>query len=220
MTSLLDVLKETDLRVDFTPYFTGTGTRTALDHASLQQRLLLCLFGLGTHTGLKRGCATMPEDAYHELWYVRRHYLHAEALRNASAHVANAIFRIRATPIWGEGTTACASDAKPLGARDQNLLGTQKQLRIPKRHRRSDNIYKPVSQRWQPLELGFNRFHRLLGQFDARLLGGGHPFHDGGLAVPGHGAGTLEHRVNRVEQGPVPMVVYDAPTAFDRVVLA
>ena len=122
MTSLLDVLKETDLRVDFPHYFTGTGTRTALDHASLQRRLLLCLFGLGTNTGLKRVCATMPEDAYHELLYVRRHYLHADALRNAIAHVANAIFRIRAAHIWGEGTTACASDAKHFGAWDQNLL--------------------------------------------------------------------------------------------------
>src|SRR5215831_2832800 len=121
-TSLLDVLKETDLRVDFTHYFTGTGTRTALDRASLQRRLLLCLFGLGTNTGLKRVCATMPEDAYHELLYVRRHYLHADALRNAIAHVANAIFRIRAAHIWGEGTTACASDAKHFGAWDQNLL--------------------------------------------------------------------------------------------------
>ena len=43
----------------------------------------------------------MPEDAYHELLYVRRHYLHADALRNAIAHVANAIFRIRAAHIWG-----------------------------------------------------------------------------------------------------------------------
>ena len=64
----------------------------------------------------------MPKDAYHELLYVRRHYLHADALRNAIAHVANAIFRIRAAHIWGEGTTACASDAKHFGAWDQNLL--------------------------------------------------------------------------------------------------
>ena len=33
-----------------------------------------------------------------------------------------AIFRIRAAHIWGEGTTACASDAKQFGAWDQNLL--------------------------------------------------------------------------------------------------
>jgi TnpA family transposase len=88
----------------------------------LQRRLLLCLFGLGTNTGLKRVCTTMPEDQYHDLLYVRRRYLHPEALRNALAHMANAIFRIRAARIWGEGTTACASDAKQFGAWGQNLL--------------------------------------------------------------------------------------------------
>ena len=30
MTGLLDILKETDLRVDFTQYFTGVGTREVL----------------------------------------------------------------------------------------------------------------------------------------------------------------------------------------------
>ena len=53
---------------------------------------------------------------------MRRRYVHPEALRNAIAHVVNAIFRSRATHIWGEGTTACASDAKQFGAWDQNLL--------------------------------------------------------------------------------------------------
>jgi TnpA family transposase len=122
MTSLLDVLKETELRVGLTPHFMDTGTRVGLDEATLQRRLLLCLFGLGTNTGLKRVCATTPEEQYHDLLYVRRRYLHPEALRNAIAHVVNAIFRIRATHIWGEGTTACASDAKQFGAWDQNLL--------------------------------------------------------------------------------------------------
>ena len=44
MTSLLDVLKETDLRVDFTHSFTGTGTRTALDRASLNGAAPLSLW--------------------------------------------------------------------------------------------------------------------------------------------------------------------------------
>lgn len=121
MTSLLDVLKAPELRVDFPPYFTGTGTRTALDRASLQRRLLRCRFGLGTHTGLKRVWATLPEDASHELLDVRRHSLHAEALRNAIAHGATAMFRLRAAPIWGAGTPAWASDAKHFGAWDQKL---------------------------------------------------------------------------------------------------
>jgi len=36
--------------------------------------------------------------------------------------VANAIFKIRAPEIWGEGTTTCASDSKKFGAWDQNLM--------------------------------------------------------------------------------------------------
>lgn len=93
MTSLLDVLKETDLRVHFTQCFPGMGTRTMLDRDTLQRRLLLCLFGMGTNTGLKRVCTTMTGDQFHELLYIRRRYLHPDALRNAIAHVANAIFR-------------------------------------------------------------------------------------------------------------------------------
>jgi len=122
LTGLLDVLKETDLRVGFTQHFTGTGMRSALDDETLQRRLLLCLFGLGSNTGLTRVCATPPGDQYHDLLYVRRRYLHPDALRNAIAEVVNAIFRSRASHIWGEGTTACASDAKQFGAWDQNLL--------------------------------------------------------------------------------------------------
>ena len=48
MTSLLDILKETDLRVDFTDLFTTATTREHLDRETLQKRLLLCLYGLGT----------------------------------------------------------------------------------------------------------------------------------------------------------------------------
>src|SRR3989442_13010269 len=47
---------------------------------------------------------------------------HKEQLRNAIAHVASAIFAIRRADIWGEGTTACASDSKKFGAWNQNLL--------------------------------------------------------------------------------------------------
>ena len=122
MTSLLDVLKETDLRVRFTHHFTGTGTRLALDPATLRRRLLLCLFGLGTNAGLKRVCTTLEGESAQDLVYIRRRYLHPDALRNAIAEVVNAIFRVRTPAIWGEGTTACASDAKHFGAWDQNLL--------------------------------------------------------------------------------------------------
>ncbi len=57
MTSLLDMLKEADLRVGFTDAF-----RTVTDHENLprnvlQERLLLCLNGIGTNTGgHRRSC--------------------------------------------------------------------------------------------------------------------------------------------------------------------
>ena len=38
------------------------------------------------------------------------------------AEIVNAIFRIRNSQIWGEGTTTCASDSKKFGAWDQNLM--------------------------------------------------------------------------------------------------
>jgi hypothetical protein len=43
MTSLLDMLKETDLRVAFSQVFKSATGRESLDPATLQKRLLLCL---------------------------------------------------------------------------------------------------------------------------------------------------------------------------------
>ncbi len=122
MTSLLDVLKESELRIGFTRLFKGLGNREILDRETLQSRLLLCLYGLGSNTGLKRILSKEQRITYDELLYVRRRFLHAEPLRAAIAEVANAIFDIRQPHIWGEGTTACASDSKKFGAWDQNLM--------------------------------------------------------------------------------------------------
>ena len=122
MTSLLDVLKETDLRVGFTEVFHSVASREMLDRTTLQPRLLRCLYGLGTNAGLKRVLAGAPTLNYADLLYVRRRYIQTTTLREAIARVANAIFAIRRPEIWGEGTTACASDAKKFGAWDQNLM--------------------------------------------------------------------------------------------------
>ncbi|WP_193200650.1 Tn3 family transposase [Nostoc sp. MG11] len=126
--SLLDILKETDLRVDFIQNFKSMGTREILDKETLQKRLLLCLYGLGTNTGLKRINTGINGENYQDLLYVRRRYIHKKQLRSAIADVINAIFEIRLPHIWGEGTTTCASDSKHFGAWDQNLM-TQYHLR-------------------------------------------------------------------------------------------
>jgi hypothetical protein len=116
------VLKETDLRVGFSEAFQSPSPREMLDRAERQQRLLLCLYGLGTNTGLQRVCASDRSLGYEDLLYVRRRYIHKEALRRAIAKVVNAIFAARLPEIWGAGTTACASDSKKFGAWDQNLM--------------------------------------------------------------------------------------------------
>ncbi len=122
MTSLLDMLKETALRTNFPELLTSVATRERLPREVLHRRLILCLYGLGTNTGFKRLPGADPGTTYSDLRYVRSRYIHKEQLRNAIAHVANAIFEARRAEIWGEGTTACASDSKKFGASNQNLL--------------------------------------------------------------------------------------------------
>lgn len=122
MTSLLDILKEADLSIGFTDCFHSTASRENLERSQLQRRLLLCLFGLGTNTGLKRIAAGDHGVGLDELRYIQRRFISKEALRSATAQVANAIFAVRLPQIWGEGSTACASDSKKFGAWDQNLL--------------------------------------------------------------------------------------------------
>ncbi len=121
-TSLLDMLKEVDLRIRFTDQFVTSGAREHLDRLALQKRLLLCLYALGTNTGLKRMSGGDANENYKDLLYIRRRFLNSDAMRNAIGQVANAIFQTRLTHIWGDATTACASDSKKFGAWDQNLL--------------------------------------------------------------------------------------------------
>jgi TnpA family transposase len=120
-TSLLNMLLETELRVNFTQDFRSGTDRSHLEKVTLQRRLLLCLFGMGTNTGIK-SMESKPLDDYKELLYVRRRFMSIEGLRQAIIRVVNATLEIRLPQIWGEGTTACASDSKQFGAWDQNLL--------------------------------------------------------------------------------------------------
>ena len=54
MTSLLDTVKETDVRLDFTDALSSPTAYDTLDREVLQPRLLLCLHGLSSHAGLQR----------------------------------------------------------------------------------------------------------------------------------------------------------------------
>ena len=115
MTSLLDMLKEADLRIGFTNAFRTVTDHENLSRAVLQERLLLCLNGIGTNTGLRRMAAGQDDVTYRDLLYVRRRFLTRESMREAIAQVVNATLRARHPGIWDDGTTACAADSKQFG---------------------------------------------------------------------------------------------------------
>ena len=122
MTSLLDVLKETDLRVDFTRFFRSPTAWENLDRATLQHRLLLALYGLGTGAGLKRVAMGNQDLTYRELLYVRHRFITPEAVRQSITAVVNRLFEARLPQFWGDDITACASDSRHFRTWDQNLL--------------------------------------------------------------------------------------------------
>lgn len=122
MTSLLDILKEVDLRVGFSDSFQSLTGQERLPRAELQKRLLLCLYGLGTNTGLTSVSMGNHGVSYANLQYVRRRFVAKDALRQAIRRVIDATLAIRQPEIWGEATTWCASDSKQFAAWNQNLL--------------------------------------------------------------------------------------------------
>ena len=117
MTSLLDImLKETDLRVAFSEVFKSATGRESLDPATLQKRLLLCLYGIGTNTGLKRVSSGTQSESYSDLLYVRRRFIRKRTA--AQCHRAGGqrdLPLVACLTIWGEATTACASDSQKFG---------------------------------------------------------------------------------------------------------
>jgi TnpA family transposase len=128
MTSLLDMLKETDMRLNFTDALRSVTSHEILDRETLRLRLLLCLHGIGANAGLQRMNAAAHGATYKDLVYVRRRYLTVDQMRAAIGIVTNGTLHARNSTIWGGGTAACASDSKHFSAWDQNLM-TQWHLR-------------------------------------------------------------------------------------------
>lgn len=121
MTSLLDMVKETDLRLEFTNALKSPTSYETMDRAVLQQRLLLCLHGLGTNADLQRMAGLESGTTTKDLAYIRRRYISVNTMRRTVAIVVNGTLHARNPAIWGSGTTTCASDSKHFGAWDQNL---------------------------------------------------------------------------------------------------
>lgn len=120
--NLIDILKETDFRIGFSKYFPTVASRENIDKTKLLKRLLLCLYAIGSNTGLKRISAANEDVSYAELRYIKRKFINIANVRQAIAHVINAILEIRDPSIWGTATTGCACDSTKVSSWDQNLM--------------------------------------------------------------------------------------------------
>ncbi|MBK7301593.1 MAG: Tn3 family transposase [Moraxellaceae bacterium] len=115
---MLDVL-EADLRIGFTECFQSSRQRETLTQETIQKRLLLCLFALGTNTGIKRIAASGHDASYKELLHTKHTFLkripyEKPSPKSPTPHWLYVIL------IFGDGNLSCASDSKQFGAWDQN----------------------------------------------------------------------------------------------------
>lgn len=117
---LLDVLKNADFLTGFTQEFSSVAAYERIDRATLQRRLLLALFALGTNMGI-RAIVAAGEHGETEaaLQHVRRHFITVDILRAAVTKLVNATVAARDTAWWGRGT-ACASDSMRFGSWSSN----------------------------------------------------------------------------------------------------
>lgn len=142
---LLDVLKEVDLRVNFTDCFSTAGNREILDRDTIRKRLLLCLFALGTNTGLKRTAgASRSVVSFEELRHIKKFFVNKDDLRESIDAVVNAIFKMRNPKIWRSVSSACAADSKQFGCYGKNLLTEWS----PRHHNSGVMIYWHVNDQY------------------------------------------------------------------------
>ena len=128
---LLDILKDTAFITDFTDSFASVASREVLDRATLNRRLLLVLFALGTNMGIRQMAVTGEHGVGEaELRHVRATYVTRENLRAAITAVVNATLEARDPEWWGAG------DQHRVGLQAVRLLGLQPDDRVPRPLRR------------------------------------------------------------------------------------
>ncbi len=120
--NLIDILKEADLRIGFTKQFHTVGSREKISKDELQKRLLLCLYAIGSNTGLKRISAANADASDADLRYIKRRFIQIPTVRAAIVDIVNEILAIRDPLIWGEATTGVACDSTQVSSWDQNLM--------------------------------------------------------------------------------------------------
>ncbi|WP_348539311.1 transposase [Rickettsia endosymbiont of Oedothorax gibbosus] len=110
------------IRINFTKELETVGKSSNINSSDLQRRLLLCIFGIGSNTGLKRISIANDNVNYSDLRYVKKRHINATNIRNAIRTMVNNVLKTRNPDVWGEATTTVACDSTHLFAWDQNLM--------------------------------------------------------------------------------------------------
>lgn len=121
--ALIDILKEAVLRTGCLNEVSAVAGSGTLPVDVLAERLMLAIYAYGTNTGIRAVAAGgghgHTED---EIRYVRRRYLTRDIAQAVAIGIANATFAARQQTIWGEGSTAVASDSTHFRSYDQNIF--------------------------------------------------------------------------------------------------
>jgi TnpA family transposase len=86
------------------------------------ERLMLLIYAYGTNTGVRAVAAGDHGHSEDDLRYIRSRYFTVSACRKVARAIANATFAARQSWLWGEGSTAVASDSTHFTAFDQNIF--------------------------------------------------------------------------------------------------
>lgn len=120
--NLIDMLKESDLQIEFTNLMHTVASKESIPRDILQFRILLCLYAMGTNTGLKCVSSANESVNYDDLRYVKRRYITVDNVRLILIEIINKIIEMRDPRIWGTASTSVACDSKKISVWDQNLM--------------------------------------------------------------------------------------------------
>jgi TnpA family transposase len=122
MVPLLDMFTETALRTGCLDALIPAGVRVDLDPREVVERALLVIYAYGTGAGIRAVAAGEHPYSEDDLRYARRRFLSVPGARQVARVIANATFATRHSWLWGQGTTAVASDSTHFSAYDQNIF--------------------------------------------------------------------------------------------------
>ena len=120
--SLLNILKESDIRIGLTTEIIEITDKSSMDSELLRQRLLLCIYSMATNTDFKRICNGTEGVTGQDLQYIKKRYLTPEVMRHIIRKLINSTLEIRDKMLWGNIKSLIASDSTKVASWDENLM--------------------------------------------------------------------------------------------------